>query len=159
LVVANRDAIEDPLELKLERRERRLQFVRRNREKLVSEPERFLRLDKAKTLVLGPAPLGEIADHRRETDQTAALVMNGGHHAVGPEPRAVLASTPRLVLVASLARGDLEAASRLAGSDVVWGEEPRVMGTDDLRGRVPRDPLRARVPADHVPLRIEHDDG
>src|SRR6185436_17840473 len=77
---------------------------------------------------------------------------------VGPEPGAVLAQPPALVLDAALALGDLELALALAGAHVLLGIEGREVAPDDLRRAVALDALRAQVPGRDVPARVEHED-
>src|SRR5262249_44304943 len=63
-------------------------------------------------LLLGAPPLAEIARDLREPVQLAGLVAQRGDHDVGPEPRAILANAPALVLDTAFER---RAPEQLAG--------------------------------------------
>ena len=87
-----------------------------------------------------------------------AGVTDGRDLDAGPEPRAVLADAPALVLEPAGRPSRREPPRRLAGSDVFLGIETREMLADDLVDPIARDPLGAGVPADHPALGIEDED-
>jgi hypothetical protein len=88
----------------------------------------------------------------------AALVVDGADHDAGPEPRAVLADAPPLLLVAAGREGDLELVRRVVALDVRVGVEDREVPPEDLLLGVALDPLGALVPGDDPAVRVEHED-
>src|SRR5690606_9532339 len=80
-------------------------------------------------------------------------------HHVGPEPRAILAHAPALVLEAALAGGQFQLGLRPAGAHRLLRVEAREVVADDLVRAVALDALGAGVPAHHDALGIEGEDG
>src|SRR6185369_10678170 len=85
--------------------------------------------------LLAPA-LGEVARDLREAAQRAALVVQRRDHDVGPEPAAVLAHAPALVLEAAALLRHLQLALGRAALDRLRRIEHGEVLADDLRGAV-----------------------
>src|SRR6185436_18380896 len=73
---------------------------------------------KSPALLLGGPALGQIARDLGEADDLAGVVAERCDHHVGPEPRAVLAHAPALVLEPALTARDFELHLALAGGDI-----------------------------------------
>src|SRR3569833_1364719 len=147
----------DQLERGHDRRERVAQLVAEHRQELVLAPVRFLGGEPARTLLLAADPIREIARDLREPDQLTRGVADRADNGVRPEPRAVRADAPALVLEPAGLTRDLELVIALPRRDVVRRIEPREVHAEDLVRGVAHDRARARVPRGHVALRIEHD--
>src|SRR5688572_30785678 len=91
--------------------------------------------------------------------QLAVRIAQRGDDHARPEPRAVLAHPPALVLGAAMLARHGQLAPRLAGVDVFGSVEAREMLADDLVRLVALDASRATVPARHRPVRSQHVDG
>src|SRR2546430_11595365 len=82
--------------------------------------------------VVLPLPLGAVPRHLRESVEPPVGVTDGGDLDTGPEPRAVLADAPALVLEPTGGPGRREPARPPAASDVLLGVEARGMLAHDL---------------------------
>ena len=97
------------------------------------------------------ALLGHVAGDLGEADGAASGIAHRLDHGQGPEPAAVLAHTPTLLLGSSVASGADQNLARHIGRVVFGGKKQRKMPADDLGSAVALDPLGARVPgADHA---------
>ena len=106
-----------------------------------------------------PHPLGVVTGHLGEADVVAVLVGDLGDGDEGPEPAAVLADPPPLLLVDPFPRRDVELVLRVPGLLLLaWIEDAEVLA-DHLGGGPALGALRADVPAGDVPLGVEHEDG
>src|SRR5205814_8805554 len=108
--------------------------------------------------LLGLMPLREVSRDLAESAQATRFVSECGDHHACPKPRAILAHAPALLLVATLALGDLELPLRLAVSDLFFRVEDREVPADDLVGGVALDPLGALVPRHDRARWVEHED-
>jgi len=104
------------------------------------------------------APLGEVARHLGEPAQRAAVIVQGGDHDVGPEPAAVLAHPPALLLEAAVAARAAQFLIRPAARGDLGRIEHREVPADDFRGLVALGLPRAGVPADDMAAGVEHED-
>src|ERR1700720_2296043 len=97
------------------------------------------------------ALLGQVAGDLGEAEAAAAGIANRLDHGRGPEPAAVLADTPTLLLGSSVASGADQDLAWHIGRVVLRGKEQREMAAEYLRGPVALDPFGAGVPgADHA---------
>ena len=96
------------IELDLQRGQRGLQLVGRDRQELVPDPQRLFGADALQPLVVQATALGQVADHLGEPQQRARLVVDRRDDDVRPEPRAVLADPPALFLEPAGSRGGLQ---------------------------------------------------
>src|SRR5690606_39635637 len=107
---------------------------------------------------LHPALVGTVAADLGVTHVPALLVAPRGQRHRRPEPAAVLAHAPALVLQAPFRQRDPELLFRPALGDHLRRIEHGEVLADDLVGAVALDLLGAMVPAHHPALGVEHED-
>ena len=103
------------------------------------------------------AAVRQVSRHLRETHQVAVATEDAADDHVGPEPAAVFAYPPALVLEAPLTGGDLQLLCAAAGG--LGRVEAREMLSDDLVGAVALDALGADVPGADAAVHVQHEDG
>jgi hypothetical protein len=101
---------------------------------------------------------GQVARHLHEPLVAAFAVVDRGDHHVRPEPAAVLAQAPALVLEPALSERDVEFVPRPVDVELLLRVEDREVPADDLGGVVALVELRALVPAGDVAVHVEHED-
>src|SRR5690606_23308861 len=105
------------------------------------------------------AAVAEVAGDLGEPQVVTGSVVHGGDEHAGPEPAAVLADAPALVLEAAVAQRGFKFVLGPAGVDLFLRVEHREVLADDLLGGIALVDLGAEVPADHVALRVQHENG
>src|SRR5262249_34289554 len=101
--------------------------------------------------LLGFALLGHVTGDLGKANGAAAGIAYWLDNGGGPEPAAVLADAPALLLGPAVASSERQHPPRHVGSFVFGSKEQRKMLAEDLGGAVTLDPLRASVPgADHA---------
>src|SRR2546425_2476441 len=104
-----------------------------------------------------PLLFGQVAAHDGKTHQGLSLVPERADDGVGPEPRAILADTPSLLLIVALS-GRLPERLR-------WKALHLILRRVKARKMLPNrffvleafDPFGARVPTGHPPFWIQHE--
>src|SRR5262249_7050128 len=97
------------------------------------------------------APLAHVAGNFGKADGTAAGIAHRLDHGRSPEPAAILADRPTLLLGPAATSGARQKLTRHVGRFVFGGKEQRKMLADDLGSTVALDPLGPGVPgADHA---------
>ena len=109
--------------------------------------------------LLGLPPCRQVTGDLEEPSGAARLVPQGGDDDVGPEPGAVLAHPPALVLEPPVGHGPPQLLLGPARPDGLLGVEAGEVLADDLVGPVALDPLGPGVPGGDVPGRVEQEDG
>lgn len=104
-------------------------------------------------------PLAQVAGDLGVADQLALGRPDRIDDHMGPEPAAVLANPPPLLLETAFGRGLRQRPGRHAGGPVLVRIEAREMLADDFRRRIALEPLGPGVPADHPAVGVEHVDG
>ena len=121
---------------------------------LHQQPEALLAL--AQRFLVRPPP-GEVAGDLGKAQELTVGVAQRGDHDIRPEPRAVLAQAPSLVLEAALHARDAELVRRPAPRHVLGRIERAEVLAVDLLAAVALQPLRAEVPRHDAPLAVEHE--
>ena len=162
LIAGLLDRCPHPVELEMQRGERRLELVRSDGEELVADAQRLLRADSVHVqpppLVFSLLALGQIARHLGEPDQLARVASQRGDDHVCPESGSVLADAPPFVLDPPLFRRLGQQPGRTPLLPVL----PRVKElnrlADDLFPAIPLDQRRPGVPGRHPSIAVEHED-
>ena len=94
-----------------------------------------------------------------ETAWFAGLVVQGGDDYSGPEPRAVFAYSPAIVLAPAFLERTLEYLLRLTPSDVFVRIKTGKVMANDLVFLIPLVALGRRIPRDDVTCRVQHENG
>ena len=113
----------------------------------------------AHRLLLGSAPLGQIARDLGETNDLAARVAQRRDDHVRPEASAVLAKAPSFVFEPAIARRMHQLVGGLSRFDVSRWIEDREVASDDLVRLVALELVRTDVPGQDVAVSVESEDG
>ena len=87
-------------------------------------------------------PFGHVAHDLGEASNFATLAAQGSHHARGPEPAAVLADVPVVILASARLQGPLHFLLEHAVRNILRGEELLRGAADDLLFWITQQPLR-----------------
>ena len=107
----------------------------------------------------GPVLLGTVAQDLDVADMAALAVPQGHHLARGPEPGAVRAQVPALVLGAALRQGQAHLGGGPVDRAVLGGEQSRDAPPPDRRRGPAEDARRTGIPVGHRPVAIGPHDG
>ncbi len=156
------DRAAHPIELDLQGRERRLELVRGDGEKLVADAQRLLCANSVRVqpppFLFGVLALRQIARHLGEPDQRASVVSQRGDDHVGPESGSVFANAPPFVLDPPLARRLGQQPGRPPALPILLRVEELDRLADDLLSLVPLDERGPGVPGHHPSFAVEHED-
>src|SRR5690606_26811253 len=108
---------------------------------------------------LGATTLGQVARDLAKADQPAVRRAQRGDDDVGPEPGAVLADAPAVVLEPAVLAGQSQFGAGPVALVGLVGIEDGEMFAQDLIGGVAVDRLPAAGPGDDVAAGVEHEDG
>ena len=103
-------------------------------------------------------PSGEVAGNLRETEQRARCIVHGLHDHARPEPAAVLAKSPALLLDTALCQRGQENSFADACAHFLFGVEAGKVLADDLGRQVALDFLGPEIPGGDEALRVKHED-
>src|SRR5262249_16758462 len=103
--------------------------------------------------------VGQVAGDFEEAADLAGFVAQGGDDDAGPEPRAVLAEPPALVLEPARCDGHAQLVVGPAGRDGVGRVEAGEVLADDVLSPEALDPLSPGVPGNDVAVAVEEEDG
>src|SRR5262249_20963605 len=97
----------------------------------------------------------QVAGDFQESLEVPRCTLPRRHHNISPEPGAVLADSPALVLEPALLLGHIQLMLRPAFFDHLrWIETGEILA-NDLRGRIALDAFGSGVPTENVSLGVE----